>query len=221
METDDLIPSKPKIGRPKGSKNRAIRLFKKPELHIKKGVRKAFEEENSELVVKRRRGPGRLAGLPENISTTLPTVPLRRRAYREYCEWISQGKSPLTFIFRCGNIIVTYRTLEKYREKFPEDMPEELYFAAMADAQEYWESAGEDMMWGKVPYHDGRIWGMFMKNKFKWETASADERATAEVHIKKVTAQLTELYENNLDFFKNLGSRDPVIEDAVVENDPD
>lgn len=215
-----LSPDK-KIGRPKGSKNRRIRIFKSPQLHVSKSDKKKFEEENPGLVTRRRKSPGRIAGIPDHISTALITAPLRRRAYRQYCDWVSQGRSPKSFVFRAGCTIVTGKTMEKYMITFPEDMPEELFLAAAADGLDHWENIGRKMMMGQVKNHDGKIWAMFMKNKFDWDKSAGEEKNSSEVHIKALTNTITTMYEKNAEFFMSINSRDRVLETEDLQEEGD
>jgi hypothetical protein len=216
-EKKEVESSDKKRGRPKGSRNRRIRIFKEPQLHIKKADRKDFDDKHPELVTRRRKSPGRIAGIPEHISTSLITASLRRRAYREYCDWVSQGRSPKSFVFRCGSTVVTGKTMEKYMITFPEDMPEELLAAAAADGLEHWENVGKKMMMGQVKNHDSRIWMMFMKNKFDWDKASNDEKSSSEVHIKALTSTITQMYEKNAEFFMSISSKDRARSDLDLE----
>ena len=105
--------------------------------------------------------------------------------------------------------------MEKYRTRFPEDMPEELYEAAVADCLEFWDSVGEEMMLGQVPYHDGKIWAHIWEKK--WKEEQKQTVSAAQTGLQR----LTSLLQAALDLHPELKDVLSVESCGVIEVEPE
>lgn len=100
----------------------------------------------------------------------LNTMELKVEAYKQYCDWIAEGKSKESFVFDHPTLTLTHQTMERYIREFPNEFPAIHKLRAEARSLAHWESLGKQMMLGQI---EGKIqpaiYQMFMRNKFKWD----------------------------------------------------
>jgi hypothetical protein len=92
-----------------------------------------------------------------------------QKAYRSYCEWISDGKSHESWNYLSEKMTLTYKTMEKFIRENPIDFPVIHKEIAMTKSLEVWEARGLSMMLGQIEKCQPAIFQMFMRNKFGWD----------------------------------------------------
>jgi hypothetical protein len=104
-----------------------------------------------------------------NFAIKLKTPELKEEAYKQYCEWISQGRSKEGWKFKHPEMSLTSKTMEKYIQENPQDFPPIHKEIALADSYAVWEEIGKRLMMGEVKGAQPAIYQMFMRNKFGWD----------------------------------------------------
>jgi hypothetical protein len=119
------------------------------------------------------------AGAPKNNQNAKKLVDndLKKDAYAQYCEWISNGNSKEAWRFKHPEMSLTYKTIERYIKESPIDFPPIQKEMAEAESLEHWEKMGLQMMLGEVKGAQPAIFQMFMRNKFGWDKESKVEHS--------------------------------------------
>jgi hypothetical protein len=117
-----------------------------------------------------------------------------QKAYKDYCEWLSQGHSIESWCYESDTFSLTYKTMEKYIREFPQDFPPIHKERALTKSLKIWEERGVDMMVGKIEKCQPAIFQMFMRNKFGWDK---DNNANKHSNVTLVEKLLDKL--DNLD----------------------
>lgn len=92
-----------------------------------------------------------------------------QKAYKEYCQWISEGKSVEAWNYCSNKMTLTYKTMEKYIRENPDDFPLIHKEVALTKSLSVWEERGLSMMLGLIEKSQPAIFQMFMRNKFGWD----------------------------------------------------
>lgn len=107
---------------------------------------------------------------------------LRQKAYKQFCDWLSRGKSPRSFTFEEGDLICTGETIESYIKECPSEFSAIQRSASYAKGYALWEQVVEDSAIGKNQRANTASLQMTMRNKFKWDTkehvANVEEKQT-------------------------------------------
>ncbi len=102
----------------------------------------------------------------------LGTPDLRKKAFKQFCDWVSKGNSPYTWVFVHPTAKISGFRMNSYMKEFPEDMPPVDYEIAQAKSLHYWEGIGKELLNGVGPRKGNpAIYQMFMRNKFGWDKA--------------------------------------------------
>ena len=117
------------------------------------------------------------APLGNTNNKKLKTPEIKEEAYRQYCDWIAQGKGKEGWTFQHPEISLTSKTMEKYIRESPIDFPPIHKEMAEAKSYEVWENIGKTLMLGQVKGAQPAIFQMFMRNKFGWDKETRIEHS--------------------------------------------
>lgn len=88
-------------------------------------------------------------------------------AYRQYCEFISEGWPRECFITVGLEKNITWEAMEKYIKANPDHCPEEEMKKAMALRYKHWLNEGITLMKGGYKFGSPQVWSVMMRNMFK------------------------------------------------------
>ena len=125
-----------------------------------------------------------------NNGTKLKDSGVRQEAYKQYCEYLSSGRSKEGWVFEHPEFTCTHKTMEKYIIENPLEFPPLHKQIAESKSYKAWELRGTDMLDGKQEKCQPAIYQMFMRNKFGWDKESIDE--VAECAADKILERLTQ-----------------------------
>ena len=106
-----------------------------------------------------------------DYSKKLKTKEDKEKVYKDYCNWISSGKSHKAWRYNKEGLTITWGTIERYLRE-DEDLDPIHKEVAIAESLAVWEQIGVDMITGKVQHCSPAIYQMFMRNKFGWDKDS-------------------------------------------------
>lgn len=122
----------------------------------------------------------------------LKTPELKKDAYKQYCHWISQGKSKKAWTFKHPTLTLTWETMEKYIKNDPKNFDPLHKEVAESQSLEVWEERGLTMMLGQIEKCQPAIFQMFMRNKFGWDKEEHRIKESTEPLIKKLAQKWRE-----------------------------
>lgn len=99
-----------------------------------------------------------------------------QKAYKSYCDWISQGNSVEAWNYVGKQMTLTYKTIEKYIREFPDEFPPIHKEVALTKSLAIWEERGLKMMLGLIEKSQPAIFQMFMRNKFGWDKENSGQK---------------------------------------------
>lgn len=128
----------------------------------------------------------RYKGNDPRIKTKLSTPELRKKAYLALCDWIADGRSARSFVYKEEGVTVSGRTITRYLEKYEGEFNREFYECAHADGLNYWENLGEKIILGQLEGYDASTYRFFMRQKFNWasESAEVEGKESNQGHLK-------------------------------------
>lgn len=103
---------------------------------------------------------------------------LRKKAYKQYCEWLARGKSQKSFTFVEVDLMCTYRTIESYMKTDPIDFPSLHMELAKCKGYAEWEQVVEDSARGINKDANTASLQMLMRNKFDWDKTTMESSAS-------------------------------------------
>lgn len=121
------------------------------------------------------KGAGAPKGNKNGVKLKEPEV--RKEAYRQYCEYISNGGTKEAWTFEHPKLTCTHKTMEKYIRDNPIEFPPLHKEMAESKSYEHWLGLGKRMMLGQIEKCQPAIFQMFMRNKFDWDKDQTDEVA--------------------------------------------
>lgn len=113
-----------------------------------------------------------------------------KKAFEEYCEWLSKGHSIESFCYKSDKMTLTYKTIEKYIREFPEEFPPSQKEAALTQSLKVWEERGLSMMLGQIEKCQPAIFQMFMRNKFGWDREQNNNKNSGEILVAELLKRL-------------------------------
>ena len=108
-----------------------------------------------------------------------------QKAYKDYCNWLSQGNSVEAWSYLSDQMTLSYKTMEKYIREFPDDFPPIHKEIALTQSLKVWEERGLAMMLGQIEKSQPAIFQMFMRNKFGWDKEQHSNRHSNETLVEK------------------------------------
>ena len=118
-------------------------------------------------------------------ATKLKDKKTKLMAYKQYCAWISSGKTKKGFVFEHPSLSITWETIEKYIRNDVDFDPIHKEIA-QAKSLAHWEDLGVNMMLGEVKGCQPAIYQMMMRNKFGWGRDNNDRAETTEPLVKAI-----------------------------------
>ena len=115
------------------------------------------------------------------------------KAYKEYCEWLSNGNSIEAWCYEGNETTLSYKTMEKYIREYPDVFPPIHKEIALTKSLKVWEERGLTMMLGQLEKCQPAIFQMFMRNKFGWDKAEAAPKSTNETLVEKFLDKMDKL----------------------------
>jgi len=101
---------------------------------------------------------------------------VRQEAYKQYCDWIGQGRCKESWKFVHPELSCTHKTMEKYIAADPVEFPPIKKELSEADSFKVWEQRGISMLTGEMKAETA-LYQMFMRNKFGWDKEDINEVA--------------------------------------------
>lgn len=114
---------------------------------------------------------------------------LRQKAYKQYCEWLSQGKSGRSFTFVEGDLMCTGQTIQHYMASNPIEFPPIYKEIAESKGMAKWEQVVSDSAEGKNKDANTASLQMLMRNKYGWDKPQADPE-THKGHVVELAKDL-------------------------------
>jgi hypothetical protein len=128
-------------------------------------------------------GGGAFPGNQNGVKIKSPD--LRQKAYKQYCEWLSLGKSGRSFTFEEGDLMCTGKTIESYIANYPLEFPPVHKELAKSKGMAKWEQLVEDSAVGINQKANTASLQMLMRNKFGWDKQN-QEQETNEAHVVSI-----------------------------------
>lgn len=131
-----------------------------------------------------------MAAHPGNqYAKKLVTPELRREAYEQYCQHVSEGYSRKSFTFHKGDFKVTWETIDKYMQESPEEFPPIHMQFAKAQGYKHWEKVVSESAIGKNLKANTASLQMIMRNKFDWDKETKSQN-TNEAEVRSLMNKL-------------------------------
>lgn len=135
-------------------------------------------------------GEGALEGNQHAVK--LKTDELKLEAYRQYCQWISEGNSKEAWCFEHEYITLTWQTMENYIKNDPLVFNPIHKLIAECKSYSYWLQLGKKMMVGEMEKCQPAIYQMFMRNKFKWDKEEKKSLEDIESDLRRIARKMME-----------------------------
>lgn len=111
---------------------------------------------------------------------------VRKEAYKQFCEWLSKGKSPRSFTFEKEALRCTGQTIDSYIKEDPIEFPPIHRQMALCKGYARWEQVVEDSAIGINKEANTASLQMLMRNKFDWDKKEPDEDKYTQTEPVKV-----------------------------------
>lgn len=122
-----------------------------------------------------------------------------QKAYKDYCQWLSQGHSIESWCYESDIMSLSYKTMEKYIREYPQDFPPIHKEMALTKSLRVWEERGLDMMIGKIEKCQPAIFQMFMRNKFSWDKETHSAKDSKGTLVERFLDQLDKMDDKKSD----------------------
>lgn len=124
-------------------------------------------------------------GNKNGVKLKLPQI--RQEAYRQYCNWIANGKPKKAWSFEHPKHTCCWRTMEKYIVENPLEF--QPLHKEIAHCKGYcrWFELGIKMVEGKIEKCQPAVYQMIMRNMFGWDRENSTNKETTEPLIKKMS----------------------------------
>ena len=116
-----------------------------------------------------------------------------QKAYKLYCDWLSNGNSIEAWCYEGEKMTLTYKTMEKYIREFPDVFPPIHKEVALTKSLNVWETRGLSMMLGQLEKCQPAIFQMFMRNKFGWDKEDMSKKNNNETLVEKFLDKLDKM----------------------------
>lgn len=103
---------------------------------------------------------------------------IRMKAFNQFCEHLSKGKSIQSWYFEDGEHMCCWETMVSYIEKNPLEFPAIKKKIAETKGYQYWESVCEDSAKGTNQNANTASLQMIMRNKYKWDKDESKNAAS-------------------------------------------
>jgi hypothetical protein len=137
---------------------------------------------------------GNQYGAPEGNQNALKlkTDDLKLEAYKQYCQWISEGNSKEAWWFEHPELTINWQTMENYIKNDPVVLKPLYKAIAEAKSYAYWLELGRKMMVCEIEKCQPAIYQMFMRNKFKWDKDTEKKLESLETDVRRLLHRLEE-----------------------------
>lgn len=105
----------------------------------------------------------------EYFNQTLKSPEVRKKVFKSFCEWMSEGKMKKSFYYDDGVTKISWQAMKRYIKLYPHDMPAVDLEIAIAQGVGYWEEEVGKAALGQNRKANFSCLQMILRNKCGWD----------------------------------------------------
>jgi len=118
------------------------------------------------------------APLGNKNNVALPTLELKLKAYKTFCDHLAKGSVKQSWYYDDGKYMCSYQTLMSYIKESPVDFPAIQKEVAYSKGFQQWESVLSGSGTGENKNASTASLQMIMRNKYGWDKAEKEKKSS-------------------------------------------